>query len=44
MHLIGALTDEGVAEGDLFWDDGETMATYETNQYAYIRFLVQKVK
>ncbi|XP_041960066.1 lysosomal alpha-glucosidase [Alosa sapidissima] len=42
MHLIGALSEEGVAEGDLFWDDGETMATYENNQYTYIRFRVEK--
>ncbi|XP_063062788.1 lysosomal alpha-glucosidase [Engraulis encrasicolus] len=42
MHLIGALTEEGVANGDLFWDDGETMATYETDQYAYIQFTVQQ--
>ncbi|XP_042560786.1 lysosomal alpha-glucosidase-like [Clupea harengus] len=42
MHLIGALSEDGVAEGDLFWDDGETIATYENNQHAYIRFRVQK--
>ncbi|XP_031442858.1 lysosomal alpha-glucosidase-like [Clupea harengus] len=44
MHLIGALSEDGVAEGDLFWDDGETIATYENNQHAYIRFRVQKVR
>ncbi|XP_034043234.1 lysosomal alpha-glucosidase [Thalassophryne amazonica] len=40
LHLISALSDDGSASGDLFWDDGETIDTYETNQYAYITFSV----
>ncbi|KPP70988.1 lysosomal alpha-glucosidase-like [Scleropages formosus] len=42
LHLICSLTDEGTAAGDLFWDDGETIDTYETDQYAYIVFHVAK--
>ncbi|KAM9856764.1 lysosomal alpha-glucosidase [Aulostomus maculatus] len=40
LHLVSALSDDGSACGDLFWDDGESLATYETNQYAYIVFSV----
>lgn len=36
LHLISALSEDGSASGDLFWDDGETMDTYERNLYAYI--------
>ncbi|XP_047435014.1 lysosomal alpha-glucosidase isoform X1 [Mugil cephalus] len=44
LHLVTALSDDGSACGDLFWDDGETIDTYETEQYAYIVFSVaQKV-
>lgn len=44
LHLVCALSDDGSASGDLFWDDGETIDTYENNQYAYITFSVaQKV-
>uniref|UniRef100_A0A3B3SMS2 Alpha glucosidase 2 n=1 Tax=Paramormyrops kingsleyae TaxID=1676925 RepID=A0A3B3SMS2_9TELE len=42
LHLIATLTDEGTASGDLFWDDGETIDTYEMNQYAYVVFDVAK--
>ncbi|KAG5854548.1 hypothetical protein ANANG_G00038970 [Anguilla anguilla] len=42
LHLISTLTDDGAAEGDLFWDDGESLDTYETEQYAYIVFHVAK--
>uniref|UniRef100_A0A7N6BV76 P-type domain-containing protein n=1 Tax=Anabas testudineus TaxID=64144 RepID=A0A7N6BV76_ANATE len=40
LHLVSALSGDGSATGDLFWDDGETIDTYETNQYAYIIFNV----
>ncbi|KAM3624389.1 uncharacterized protein V6R79_022800 [Siganus canaliculatus] len=40
LHLVSALSGDGSASGDLFWDDGESMDTYETNEYAYIRFTV----
>ncbi|XP_037546300.1 lysosomal alpha-glucosidase [Nematolebias whitei] len=40
LHLVSALSDDGSASGDLFWDDGETVNTYETNQYTYVIFSV----
>lgn len=43
LHLVSALSDDGSASGDLFWDDGESIDTYETNQYAYIIFNVAQV-
>lgn len=42
LHLVSALSDDGSASGDLFWDDGESMDTYETNQYAYVIFNVSQ--
>lgn len=43
LHLVSALSEDGSASGDLFWDDGESLDTYETNQYAYIVFSVAQV-
>ncbi len=43
LHLVSALSDDGSASGDLFWDDGESIETYENNQYAYITFSVAQV-
>uniref|UniRef100_A0A8C6L2Q3 Alpha glucosidase 2 n=1 Tax=Nothobranchius furzeri TaxID=105023 RepID=A0A8C6L2Q3_NOTFU len=43
LHLVSALSDDGSASGDLFWDDGESLDTYETNQYTYIVFSVSQV-
>lgn len=43
LHLVSALSDDGSASGDLFWDDGESIDTYENNQYAYIVFNVTQV-
>ncbi|XP_061576253.1 lysosomal alpha-glucosidase [Cololabis saira] len=40
LHLISTLSDDGSASGELFWDDGESIDTYETNSYAYIVFTV----
>ncbi|KAM9792525.1 lysosomal alpha-glucosidase [Neosynchiropus ocellatus] len=40
LHLISALSADGSASGDLFWDDGESLDTYESGQYAYIVFAV----
>ncbi|XP_051940174.1 lysosomal alpha-glucosidase isoform X1 [Hippocampus zosterae] len=40
LHLITALSNNGTACGDLFWDDGESLDTFETGQYAYIVFSV----
>ncbi|MBN3305105.1 LYAG glucosidase, partial [Amia calva] len=42
LRLIVALRDDGSATGDLFWDDGESIDTYETGQYAYIAFNVSQ--
>ncbi|KAL6111023.1 uncharacterized protein ACO6RY_19988 [Pungitius sinensis] len=38
LHLIAALSDDGSAAGDLFWDDGEGIDTYERGLYSYIVF------
>ncbi|XP_035038068.2 lysosomal alpha-glucosidase isoform X3 [Hippoglossus stenolepis] len=44
LHLVSALSDDGSAAGDLFWDDGESIDTYETDSYSYLIFSVtQKV-
>lgn len=43
LRLISALSDDGSASGDLFWDDGESIDTYETDQYSYIVFNVAQV-
>uniref|UniRef100_A0A8P4K6Y5 Alpha glucosidase 2 n=1 Tax=Dicentrarchus labrax TaxID=13489 RepID=A0A8P4K6Y5_DICLA len=40
LHLVSALSDDGSASGDLYWDDGESIDSYETNQYSYIIFNV----
>ncbi|MEQ2174623.1 hypothetical protein GOODEAATRI_009753 [Goodea atripinnis] len=42
LHLVSALSDDGSASGDLFWDDGETIDTYETNQYTYVVFNISQ--
>ncbi|KAG8129188.1 hypothetical protein E2320_015988 [Naja naja] len=41
MTLIVALTLEGVARGDLFWDDGEGLLTFEKGDYTEIFFLAR---
>ena len=43
LHLVSALSDDGSASGDLFWDDGESIDTYENNLYSYIIFNVTQV-
>ncbi|XP_015249519.1 PREDICTED: lysosomal alpha-glucosidase-like [Cyprinodon variegatus] len=42
LHLVSALSDDGSASGDLFWDDGETLDTYETDRYTYVVFNVSQ--
>ncbi|KAM4750131.1 lysosomal alpha-glucosidase [Anableps anableps] len=42
LHLVSALSDDGSASGDLFWDDGETIDTYQTNQYTYVVFNISQ--
>ncbi|KAG8446519.1 hypothetical protein GDO86_014104 [Hymenochirus boettgeri] len=39
MILEVALTPEGVARGDLFWDDGESLSTFEKQDYTHVLFL-----
>ncbi|NXA43466.1 LYAG glucosidase, partial [Eudromia elegans] len=39
MTLIVALTTEGFARGDLFWDDGESLQTFENGDYTELLFL-----
>lgn len=43
MTLLVALTPEGVARGDLFWDDGEGLLTFEKGDYTQILFLARNV-
>uniref|UniRef100_A0A671MGB4 Lysosomal alpha-glucosidase-like n=1 Tax=Sinocyclocheilus anshuiensis TaxID=1608454 RepID=A0A671MGB4_9TELE len=33
LNLIVSLSEDGLAKGDLYWDDGETLDTYEKDQY-----------
>ncbi|XP_077461287.1 lysosomal alpha-glucosidase [Stigmatopora argus] len=40
LHLVSALSENGTARGDLFWDDGESLDTFENGRYAYIVFNV----
>lgn len=41
--MVVSMSNEGLAQGDLYWDDGETIDSYETDQYAYIYFTVKQV-
>ena len=43
MILVVALTEDGVARGDLFWDDGEGLLTFEKGDYTQIAFLAGNV-
>jgi len=40
--LLVALDENGEAEGELFWDDGETIDTIENGQYSLINFTAQE--
>ncbi|XP_048247486.1 sucrase-isomaltase, intestinal-like isoform X3 [Haliotis rufescens] len=42
MGAIVALDEEGRAQGELFWDDGENIDTYENKQYSLIKFGMTK--
>ncbi|XP_074553589.1 lysosomal alpha-glucosidase [Halichoeres trimaculatus] len=39
FFLTVALSAGGWARGDLFWDDGESLDTFETGHYCYIIFI-----
>ena len=41
--LLVALDDNQSGEGWLFWDDGETLQTYENGNYSLLHFTAQKV-
>lgn len=43
MTLVVALTVAGVARGDLFWDDGESLLTFEKGDYTQILFMAMNV-
>lgn len=43
MALVVALTPDGFARGDLFWDDGESWETFERGDYTEILFLASNV-
>lgn len=43
MALVVALTPDGFARGDLFWDDGESWQTFEKGDYTEILFLATHV-
>uniref|UniRef100_A0A8C4U594 Lysosomal alpha-glucosidase n=1 Tax=Falco tinnunculus TaxID=100819 RepID=A0A8C4U594_FALTI len=43
MALVVALTLDGFARGDLFWDDGESWQTFERGDYTEILFLATHV-
>ncbi|XP_068117960.1 lysosomal alpha-glucosidase-like isoform X2 [Hyperolius riggenbachi] len=40
MLLLVALTKEGYAKGDLYWDDGDSLDVYEKGDYSLITFSV----
>uniref|UniRef100_A0AAZ3S587 Maltase n=1 Tax=Oncorhynchus tshawytscha TaxID=74940 RepID=A0AAZ3S587_ONCTS len=43
LGLIVALSDNGTAQGSLFWDDGEGIDTYASKQYLHNSFTVASV-
>ncbi|KAM7133396.1 sucrase-isomaltase, intestinal [Molossus nigricans] len=42
MRLIVAADDNQMAQGSLFWDDGETIDTYEKDLYFLVQFNLNK--
>ncbi|XP_069807724.1 lysosomal alpha-glucosidase [Dendropsophus ebraccatus] len=39
LYLVVALTAEGFARGDLFWDDGDSLGTFERMDYTQVVFI-----
>ncbi|XP_073444186.1 lysosomal alpha-glucosidase [Dendrobates tinctorius] len=39
LNLVVALTPEGFARGDLFWDDGDSLGTFERMDYTQVLFI-----
>lgn len=44
FFLTVALTAGGWAHGDLFWDDGDSLDTFEKGNYCYVIFVAGQVK
>ncbi|XP_078009050.1 lysosomal alpha-glucosidase-like isoform X3 [Phascolarctos cinereus] len=42
LLLVAALSQEGMAVGDLFWDDGQSLDTLERGNYSYVVFNVSQ--
>ncbi|XP_078521078.1 lysosomal alpha-glucosidase-like [Lissotriton helveticus] len=42
LCLIATLSENGTAFGDLFWDDGESLETFESGNYSYLIFNVSQ--
>lgn len=43
FFLTVALSAGGWALGDLFWDDGDSLDTFETQNYSYVIFMAGEV-
>lgn len=43
FFLTVALSAGGWAWGNLFWDDGDSLDTYETGNYCYVTFIAGQV-
>lgn len=43
FFLTVALSAGGWAWGDLFWDEGESLDTYEMGRYCYVTFIAGQV-
>ncbi|XP_041073054.1 lysosomal alpha-glucosidase-like isoform X3 [Carcharodon carcharias] len=41
FELIVALSDQGIARGELFWDDGDSLLSFENGDYTEIIFLAK---
>lgn len=44
LRLIVTLSQSATAWGDLFWDDGESLDTFERGSYSYLVFNVTQVR
>ncbi|XP_029433338.1 lysosomal alpha-glucosidase-like isoform X2 [Rhinatrema bivittatum] len=42
LRLTAALSQHGTAWGDLFWDDGDSLDTFEREDYSYLLFSVSE--
>ncbi|OCT61893.1 hypothetical protein XELAEV_18047924mg [Xenopus laevis] len=43
LLLVVALNPDGVARGDLYWDDGESLGTFERQDYTHVLFIAANV-